>query len=224
MRFTRKIASIFLLVTILGIFFSINVQAQYQSRPDGTVLTNKTADEFFTGIRNMGADGGTIGTKDKNSGSDGVDVHMIKNIEWGAAALLSASGYGNAPANSSEETTTGNETGIYGMANGKYEYVAGICTYNSSQIKSTSNIYKIYDGYSYLRDVYSHDSSSTFAEKRGEATVSTERWSRGYNGNKIDTDYRLFIRGYQGRIFGYGRSSGGTNSSYTSRAVLVNVY
>lgn len=29
------------------------------------------------------------------SGSNGIDVHMIKSTEWGTVAILSASGYGN---------------------------------------------------------------------------------------------------------------------------------
>ena len=59
-----------------------------------------------------------------SSGSNGIDVHMMRTTEYGAIAILSASGYGN-PSNAKAITsTTGNETGIILNTN-NYEWTAG---------------------------------------------------------------------------------------------------
>lgn len=82
--------------------------------------------------------------------SGNADTHLIKNIEWGAVAYLASSQYGTTPTvnNSGEDytengftkthaytggkdyiankqqSTTGNETGIYDMSGGNWERVA----------------------------------------------------------------------------------------------------
>ncbi len=58
------------------------------------------------------------------SSNNGIDVHMMRTTEYGAIAILSASGYGN-PSNAQAITsTTGNETGIILNTN-CYEWTAG---------------------------------------------------------------------------------------------------
>lgn len=62
------------------------------------------------------------------SESNNIDVHMMKATEYGAMAILSASGFGysgklqDAPVKS----TTGNATGVY-IAVDRWEWVAGVC-------------------------------------------------------------------------------------------------
>ena len=51
---------------------------------------------------------------------------MMRSTEYGAIAILSASGYGNPQTlqNSAVKTTTGNKTGVYFTGN-NWEWVAG---------------------------------------------------------------------------------------------------
>ena len=132
----------------------------------------------------MEAEGGTLG-KNANidmsengsyldSSNNGIDVHMAKNTEWGTAAMLSASAYGEAPTGRSNASTTGNATGIYQMADSNYECVAGI--YNTTN----QNMSKIKAAEGRYRDEYT-ESSTEFA-KAGDAIklkgwkVSPVRW------------------------------------------------
>lgn len=46
------------------------------------------------------------------SGSNNIDVHMQKNTEYGAMAILTVSSYGNPNIVKSNETSTGNKTGV----------------------------------------------------------------------------------------------------------------
>jgi hypothetical protein len=81
------------------------------------------------------------------SGS-GIDTHMIKNIEWGAATYLSKSQYGkNAEEiyiNNSKSYTTGCagstvSAGLYDGCQNTYESTSGV------KASTTGNIYGIYD-------------------------------------------------------------------------------
>ena len=52
---------------------------------------NLTVKESFVVCREMQDTGGAIGTE---TGNTSIDTHMMKNVEWGAAAILSQSKYG----------------------------------------------------------------------------------------------------------------------------------
>ena len=88
-------------------------------------------------------------------GISNVDTHLVKNIEWGAVAFLSASQYGFTPVLNSEkleiiqavkyeaysggnnyianirQSTTGNVTGIYDMNGGSWDYTAAFYDNNN---------------------------------------------------------------------------------------------
>ena len=68
----------------------------------------------------------TLNSDYTSTSSNGIDVHMMKSTEYGAIAILSASGYGNQQTlqNSTEKTTTGNKTGVY-FSGANWEWVAG---------------------------------------------------------------------------------------------------
>lgn len=91
--------------------------------------------------------------------------HMMKNSEWGAVAYLSASKYGagydgvkspnitstanlytgggagEAYESNVTQSTTGNQTGIYDMVGGAWDYVMGSYSRSSSETNSTPNTY-----------------------------------------------------------------------------------
>ena len=125
----------------------------------------------------------TIGNQYTNAKaySTNLNSHMLKNSEWGAVAYLTESKYGRngtevtindnnsyiiADAGISanpEQSSTGNETGIYDLSGGAYERVAAY--YNGSS--SLSN-------------------GSSFASQNGTST----EYATAYTGTNVSTDYK----------------------------------
>lgn len=217
----KKILLIPISAIILGTMFTTTVQAALQSRPGVKSLTGKEANYFFEEIRKMEAEGGTLG-KNANidmsengsyldSSNNGLDVHMAKNTEWGTAAMLSASAYGEAPTGRSDASTTGNATGIYQMADGTYEYVTGI--YNTSY----QYMSKIKEADGRYRDEYT-GTGTTFA-KAGDAT-KLERWKGASHSTFVHPGYPVFSRSITA-LFGYSNSYGTSLNGTGTRAVVV---
>lgn len=107
--------------------------AVLQANPNTHGKKADTPTNWMTNIRNMEISNQAMGldetidatTKKATSASNGLDVHMMKTTEYGAVAILSASGYGNPSKiqDSQIKTTTGNKSGVYfGI---KYEWTAG---------------------------------------------------------------------------------------------------
>ena len=147
----KKILVSFLILMVVTLIVPMFSQAAYQVRPNFNPLVNTTAPDFFYNIRLMETSEGPMGlnmSKDNiYTGGDGngIDVHMMKNTEWGAAAMLAISGYGagsQASVNSSGYTT-GNYTGIYGMGNnGNWEYMSTLVTKDGTTVDTTSSYAK----------------------------------------------------------------------------------
>ena len=210
----RKALSIITLSIITICMFSGRVNAAVQSRPNVKSLTSTTANDFFEKIRKMEAEGGTLGksaniqeTTYLDTSNNGVDVHMAKNTEWGAAAMLAASAYGSAPSGKSDATTTGNATGIYQMADGTFEYVAGIYDTSNqymSKLKTADDRYV---------DKYTDNVS-----KRGDATLETKGWKNSSSAF-VSSSSPVFVRSYTA-LFGVSSDVGYSGSLNGSRAVL----
>ena len=165
----KKIFMIMILVLVILLIPVKNYAVlQANSNTHGKKTDNPT--NWMTRIRNMETPNQAMGleetidstTKKSTSGSNNIDVHMIKSTEYGAVAILSASGYGNPEwiINSSIKTTTGNKSGVYFYEN--KENVAG---------GLKDNIYSGVDGKYY--DAYTDSNTSA---KVGDAlgTVKTE--------------------------------------------------
>ena len=121
----KKLVSITMGISVGIIILSTGrSQAALQANP-ATHATPKslTGLNWLTTIRQMEAAGESMGltetldteTKLGASESNNIDVHMMKATEYGAVAILSASGYGNSEKlqQSSIKSTTGNTTGVY---------------------------------------------------------------------------------------------------------------
>ena len=205
-----------LMMVIMALMLIITAKSTYamQSRPDGTSKTNVYANYFFTEIRKMestvlGLPTNFDTTTWLDSSGNGVDVHMAKNTEWGTAAMLSASAYGTAPSGQSSATTTGNETGVYQMADGMWEYVAGIWDVSNgymSNIRGANSRYY---------DLYTNQTSIS-----GDATTETAGWKGSSYSTFINSGYPVFLRS-GGALFGYYLNGGNSYSAYSSRSVLV---
>ena len=212
-------------------------------KPNSTSLTYQTVSNMFNGIRKMELAGNIHGftqtgtTENTYTGviendSNNIDTHMIKNTEWGAVAYLSHSKYGN-PGNVAD-STTGNESGVYNLDNGKTEYVmanmvnsSGNFQVSSAGTWSTSStshpLAKYYDNYAYS-DVGSGE-TSLIRGKLGDGTrevitaftAARSRWYRGDNFLMANS----FPWSVKNGIYGMNASNGSVDSNYTSRPVLT---
>lgn len=202
-------------------------KAALQANPNTHYTKTDTVENFIINIRKMEESNGTMGLKETlnedltpSSGSNGIDVHMEKSTEYGAVAILSASGYGNANTlqNSEIKTTTGNKSGVY-FSGQNYEYVAGG---NTDKITANKKYYEIY-------------TSSITSAKIGDAlgnSSTTNPGCVGWHSAKTSSwlPYKAatyFCRGGNGGIFSYNYgtcyyNSGwqGTGPNY-SRGVAV---
>ena len=69
---------------------------------NGATATTQIISDWMMNVRGMESIGGALGLAEtinsdltSSSGSNNLDIHMEKNIEYGAIAILSASSYGN---------------------------------------------------------------------------------------------------------------------------------
>lgn len=120
---TKFKISLILITLITIVLFSGNVsKAVFQSTPaTHSSPTQDTWENWMKNIRNT--ENGAMGLSEEidqttlEGNDNNIDVHMMKNTEYGAIAILSLSNYGNVEANNSKtakpETTTGNATGLY---------------------------------------------------------------------------------------------------------------
>ena len=229
-----KIGGMLLVSLLLTLMFPISCNASLQSRSNVTSLTNKTASEFFRLCREMETSSGPMGlnaiiTTDETTGkveetstSNGIDVHMIKNTEYGAAALLSASAYGNCPSGSSSSSTTQNKSGIMQMAGGQWEYVAGILKTELITSTNAKNNYlkSIIASDDKYKDVYDSTTMSETSYKSGDATYETQKWRGASRAHWLSAFDPVFYRSYYG-VFYFVSSVGNADSNLGSRAAVV---
>lgn len=123
----KILLKIFIIILGIGIIAvtlsSSQVQAAIQSNPNTHYIKQYRSIYWISYFRNMEKVGEALGLSETIDGttllstseSNNLDSHMIKSTEFGAIAILSASGYGNPNIlkNSTMQTTTGNETGVY---------------------------------------------------------------------------------------------------------------
>lgn len=138
MKEKTKVQTKLLILTIMLVALAVlpagQAKAVLQSNPNTHYKKTDTPTNWMKTIRQIETSGNAMGLSEeldtdltpKDGKSNGVDVHMMKSTEYGAIAILSASGYGNSQTlqSSSEKTTTGNKTGIY-FSGASYEWVAG---------------------------------------------------------------------------------------------------
>ena len=127
-----KLISLVVILAVMVLLPVGNVKASLQSNPNTHYQKGDWLTNWMVNIRNMEKTGEAMGLSETfnsdytSTSSNGIDVHMMKSTEYGAIAILSASGYGNPDKlqNSAEKTTTGNKTGVY-FSGANWEYVAG---------------------------------------------------------------------------------------------------
>lgn len=220
------------LLIIIMLMIPYTAEASLQSRPGVKSLTinnynvSDVGGEFFRLIKQMETASGPMGLNAtveiesskvvETSSSNNIDVHMIKNTEWGTAAMLAASSYGNAPYGWFDDkiydSTTQNESGIMEMAIGGNEIVAGFYTGSYSMLsKMESKYINVYQS-SNAKESYFY----------GDATYETTGWKGALKSNFVSNDYKQFYRSGTG-IFSvdvlYTKGSQGEN--FKGRAAIV---
>lgn len=237
----RKIVLI-LIISLLVTFIFINNKTYAALQSNGSAPARNSLTGWMLSIRQMEGAGGTLGLKEtinsssllSTSGSNDLDIHMEKNTEYGAIAILSASSYGNPNKIASGQTTTGNETGI--VMNINKEWVAAGYPTRVSAFQNANGKYKnVYSGSisetgssgSGIQKVFMYGLS--YARKVGDAISETNGWhgsgSSQWIGVQIwdyypqQRQYRIneggILRAYSGSIFSYyGRSYTENRSIY----------
>ena len=191
------------------------VKAALQANPNTQYTKQDSATNWISNFRKMETAGGAMGLNEtistdltSSSGSNGIDVHMMKTTEYGAIAILSASGYGNPSNASAITTTTGNETGIIINTN-QWEWTAG-----GLQGSIFSGVNSRYF------DTYTESQSSARAgDALGSSTTTNPGaagWHKASYSYWVDSSSPYFRRG-SGGIFSYDNA---LNSIY-GRGVVV---
>lgn len=211
---TKKLLIIVTLVALVLLLGTSNVKAVLQS--NGGTAAKKTIDQWMLQIRQMQSAGGTLGLTDTinstglTSTNTNLDIHMQKNTEFGAVALLSASSYGNPNVIADGETTTGNASGVVMKIN-KELVSADIGIPGTTYINALGRYKNKY-------------TTSIDSAKRGDASLN---WHGSGSSTWLSvSDRGIFLRAHSGSIFSYyGSGSMGSEARYDNpwptRACIV---
>ena len=222
---TKKIFLTIILMTMIMILLSGGIsQAALQANPNTHGKKTLNLSSWISQIRQMEATDGAMGLAETigsnltaTSESNGIDVHMMKTTEYGAMAILSASGYGNPSNEATITSTTGNNTGVM-IDTTKWEWTAGSA---GAGIPSGADA-RYYDLYT----------TSATSAKVGDAlgsSTATNPGAAGWHGASNsawldDAGGSGFVRG-NGGIFSFNgnnnRSNGDVGNARLGRAVVV---
>ena len=164
---TKKIILTAILIAITLILSGEGVQAALQANPNTQSKKTDTLANWVKNVRKMEEADGAMGLGETidsttllaTSNSNGIDVHCVKTTEYGAMAILSASGYGNPSNERVITTTTGNNTGVI-LNTSNHEWTSGIRSVSGAGLTGVNARY--YDLYT----------SSSDSAKRGDALGS----------------------------------------------------
>ena len=121
-RLNKKILIIVSMSLLIMTMFIGNSKASLQANSNTHYKGVNVLPNWMLNIRNMEKTGEAMGLNEvlntdltSEGESNNIDVHLLKSTEYGAIAILSASGYGNPQTLQESEikTTTGNKTGMY---------------------------------------------------------------------------------------------------------------
>ena len=224
MKTKAKLIGCIILLSVIMMYIPTKSKAALQA--NGESVKKDTINNWLLNVREMETSGGTLGLTDSINQtnltssaetSNNLDIHMEKNTEYGAMAILSASSYGKPDKINDGETTTGNKSGIY--ININKEWVsAGSLTYLSRYVNANSR-YK-----NYYTDSYVAKQGDAIAETAGWHGSGASTWLSGIGPNY---DAGL-LRAYSGSVFsyyGYGSYHDDYDAfyrnSWATRAVVV---
>lgn len=202
-----KINNLFKSITITSLFFGAMVLSGTTSskavlQSNGNTGATYNLSDWMINVRKMEQLGGAMGLSEtlnsnltSSSDSNNIDVHMQKNTEYGALAILSASSYGNPNKINAGETTTGNVTGV--VMNLNWEWVAAGMTSAGTNYNNAVGRYK---------NIYTQE----YEPKLGDAMLETRLW-----GSTNEDNFLWAIAGGRGVIRAYDRKWSGNSSIFT---------
>ena len=164
----------------------------------------KTGAQWIEQIRQMETAGQTMGLNEtlntdlSPKTSNNIDVHMMRSTEYGAVAILSASGFGN-PKKLSEvsiKSSTGNVTGVY--MGDRWEWTAGVCS--AATVGKNARYYDLYT---------TSNTSAKVGDALGTADTPNKGCARWHDaGSSYWLSFASYgsIRGDEG-IFSFSRST-----------------
>ena len=224
---------IILIGIILFSIISINSKCYAALQSNGAVGTQQILNDWIVNIRKMESLGGGMGlTETINANltpatpSNNIDIHMEKNTEYGAMAILSASSYGNPNKVPNGGTTTGNKTGIVINFNGEL-VAAGNDWYGSASTNFLLHVPNINSAASKYKHIYAIQSSFNPIRPifKGDAMLETEKWHGAicewYTSGRQTLN--TIVRAYKGSIFSYEAKDSSTDYTRVqySRAAMV---
>lgn len=210
--------------TLIIISFTNIVEANYQSvYKESNGYKVQQGYEWIEYIRKMENAGKVMGLNESlksdltaSTESNNIDVHMQKNTEYGAMAILSASAEYGKQGTGSERyvgsgTTTGNVYGVYmNDLQGWGENVAGT-------LNGTNHSYSLAKRYDIFAHKYMDYYSSTSVRFNGDALLN---W-HGVIYKDFDNNSYSIYRGANATLFSYTTQWNANNTARTSRAVAV---
>ena len=185
---------------------------QAQIKPGVTSWREIQVANMFTVCENIKKTGGVIGNN-----SSAIDTHMMKNIEWGAVAILSQSKYGvynPKSANGGQVWNNSNKSYITGEAGSSkdalYEETNAYNTGNGPKASTTGTVYGIYDmargEWEYVMGLMSPNTYSTVP-----AVGRSTSYNTGFTGRLTDGTTYTGVRDLPDRkyydMYVYAKSS-----------------
>lgn len=199
----KLLSSMILILSVMCLIYPSNVQAALQS--NGGTPATRNVEQWLKEVRNMETLGGTLGLQDtidetnltsSASEKNNIDIHMQKNTEYGAMAILSASAYGNQEKIENGGTTTGNKSGIY-INIGPGEWVSA-GTLSASSVYTNANL------------KYKNMYNITYVPRIGDAITETTGWYGGettygtrYVDGSVWNSVSAMSRSTSGSLFAY---------------------
>ena len=147
-KITYKKILVIILFSIIFIILNFN-SSKAVLQANGNDGTTYNLSNWMINVRKMEELGGAMGLSEtlndnltSSSTSNNIDVHMEKNTEYGALAILSASSYGNPNKVENGNTTTGNVTGVVMKINSELVAAGSDNTAFKYAVGRYKNIYK----------------------------------------------------------------------------------
>ena len=220
MNIKYKRVLIIIFIAIISIIAMPNkINAGLQANNGGASLDNTTVSAFFTGMRRMETQYGTLGKnavlneKFLDTTGNGIDSHMILNTEWGTVALLTDSifGIGTEIKTQNTATSTGNASGVYNLSNEKFEYTATTYVetsndYNKTMVGADT---RYFNNYTNERKLIPGDA------------LDCKAWLSGANGNTATSGVPTYLRAQNATLFGVTALWGANSGNVGTRAVVV---
>ena len=174
-----------------------NPEVVIQSKETQDTLTQVNITDLFYYAREMECEGGALGLNavinmdGTENTTNNIDSHLIKNTEYGAVILLTASQYGQGKYNTSNinsvaSSSTGNKYGIYQLAGNKWEYTTGILM--SYKDKDTGEIKDINTSYT---NVFRNTINNKYYD-----IYHTEEYNTSLNAYQINPEEAIQSDGY----------------------------